>query len=114
MSKTWLGTYAFDADHTTVATLADPAAVAAMREPTIERGYGGGYGDADARSRSAFVRRMREDSDRAAADAEREQAREARVERDYPRAARIDSRIDALCGDLAKVERLQLIWEQWR
>ena len=117
MTATWVASYAYDPDHTTVATLADPAAIAAMREPepTIERGYA-----ADATSRQAFMR----NAAREAADAERELAREtlrrqhlgvdarwfwrfvnevledwraeaneARLERDFPRATRIDARI---------------------
>ena len=44
----------------------------------------------------------------------RAEAREARIEREFPRAARIDNRVDALCKDLERVERLQLIWERWR
>ena len=130
MTATWLGTYAFDADHATVATLADPAAIA------IERGY-----DADSVSRQAFMR----NAAREAADAERERAREslrrqhlgvdarwfwrfvnevlddwraeaneARLERDFPRAARIDARVDGLCKDLERVERLQVLWERRR
>ena len=134
-NQVWLGTYAFDADHTTVATLADPAAIAAM-QPTIERGYA-----ADATSRQAFLR----NAAREAADSERERAREtlrrqhlgvdarwfwrfvnevledwraeaneARLERDFPRAAQIDNRVDGLCKDLERVERLQVLWERRR
>jgi hypothetical protein len=44
----------------------------------------------------------------------RAEARQARIDRDLPRAARIDNRVDALCGDLERVERRQLIWEQRR
>lgn len=110
MPQIWLGTYSIGGeDRDQFAAIADPAAIAAMREPTIERGgYGSGYGgDADSVSRSAYLRQAREEEDRTKARALRMEARQAlkRADRLDVLVARLQPVLDMVHAGLRERQR---------